>query len=145
MTLLPIHQTLEENQHFTNIPDYQEILLMTIQYFNKIGYNPPWIGYFVEKDGLMVGSAAFKGISKDNVVEVAYGTFPQYKSQGIGSEICQQLVLLALKTDPTVHITARTLPEESHSTKILRKNGFQLAGLIWDEEDGDVWEWVYKK
>ncbi len=35
--------------------------------------------------------------------------------------------------------------EENHSAKILRKNGFELMGLIWDEEDGDVWEWVYKK
>ena len=145
MTLLPIQQTLEANQHFAEITDYQDILLQTIQFFNKIGYNPPWIGYFAEKDGLMVGSAGFKGISKDNVVEVAYGTFPQYRSQGVGTEICRQLVLLALKTDSNIKITARTLPEENHSAKILRKNGFELLGTIWDEEDGDVWEWGYKK
>lgn len=145
MKLLPIKRTFEENLTFKDDPNCKDSLMMIIDFFNKIGYNPPWIGYYAEKDGQLVGSAAFKGISNDKTVEVAYGVFPMFQSQGIGAEIGRQLVLLALETDPLVKITARTLPEENHSAKILRKNGFELMGLIWDEEDGDVWEWVYKK
>ena len=145
MKLLPIKQTFEENEAFKDNPDCENSLLATVEFFNRIGYNPPWIGYYAEKNGHLVGSAAFKGISKDNAVEVAYGVFPQCRSQGIGAEICRQLVLLALKTDSTVKITARTFSKENHSAKVLRKNGFELLGTIWDEEDGDVWEWVYKQ
>jgi [ribosomal protein S5]-alanine N-acetyltransferase len=146
MKLLPVKQTIEENTEFKDSVICQENgLMMTIQFFNKIGYNPPWIGYFAEKEGQLVGSAAFKGISKDNSVEVAYGVFEAFRSQGIGTEICQALVLLALKKDSTIRITARTLPEENHSTQILKKNGFKLLGTVWDEEDGNVWEWLYKK
>jgi len=35
------------------------------------------------------------------------------------------------------------LPEESYSTRILKKNGFVHLGTIWDDDDGDVWEWEY--
>jgi RimJ/RimL family protein N-acetyltransferase len=75
----------------------------------------------------LVGSAAFKGKPKEGRVEIAYGVFPHYQNQGIGTEICGQLVLLALETDPTVIVTARTLPEENYSTRILRKNNFAFG------------------
>ena len=92
-----------------------------------------------------VGSAAFKGPPKDGVVEIAYGTFEPYRQTGIGTEICKLLVELALKTDPAIRITARTLPQQNFSTKILETNGFEFSGMVNDPEDGDVWEWVYKK
>jgi [ribosomal protein S5]-alanine N-acetyltransferase len=52
--------------------------------------------------------------------------------------------LLAIATDSEIKITARILSEENASTGILKKNGFVLLGTIWDEEDGNVWEWEYK-
>lgn len=143
MNLLPIHPTLSENTQFLNHPDCEPGLSMTVEFFNKIGYTPPWIGYFVQLDDALVGSAAFKGKPKDGRVEIAYGVFPQYQQQGVGTEICRELVFLAKKTDPAVTVTARTLPEENYSTRILRKNGFVHLGTIWDEEDGDVWEWEF--
>jgi len=57
--------------------------------------------------------------------------------------MCRLLVELALKTDPNLRITARTLMEENASTKILKKNGFQFVGSVIDPDDGEVWEWVY--
>jgi hypothetical protein len=38
-------------------------------------------------------------------------------------------------------LTAKTLPQENVSTRILRRLGFDLEGPIVDEEDGDVWLW----
>jgi [ribosomal protein S5]-alanine N-acetyltransferase len=145
MKLLPIKQTIEENPQFKDHPDCQESLLMTIKFFNKIGYNPPWIGYYAEKNGQLVGTCAvFRRIPAEGVAEIAYGTFPQFQNQGIASEMCQQLLTLTLETDPSLIIIAHTLPEENYSTRILRKNGFELLGAIWDEEDGEIWKWVYK-
>lgn len=143
MQLLPIQLELNANQAFLENPDCQDSLQMSIDYFEKIGYEAPWIGYYAQLNDELVGSAAFKGKPKDGKVEIAYGTFPKHQHKGIGTMICQQLVQISLQTDPTVRITARTLPEESYSTRILQKNGFVLLGTVWDDDDGDVWEWEY--
>jgi RimJ/RimL family protein N-acetyltransferase len=144
MILLPIKEHIQDNKIFIDHPLCQETLPMTIDFYKKVGFHEPWICYYVQMDHALVGSAAFKGQPIDGTVEIAYGTFPPYQQQGIGTRICRSLVDLALKTDPLVRITARTLPEENFSTRILRKNGFQLAGTVNDPEDGDVWEWVYQ-
>ncbi|MBD2701840.1 GNAT family N-acetyltransferase [Spirosoma sp. BT702] len=144
MNLLPIRQTLAENSQFLNEPDLEVGLPMTIEFFDRIGYTPPWIGYVVNLNDTLVGSAAFKGKPKDGRIEIAYGVFPRHQQKGIGTKICGQLVRLALQTDPSVIVTARTLPEPNYSTRILEKNDFVLLGTVWDEEDGDVWEWEYR-
>lgn len=144
MNLLPILPTLTENTHFLNDPDLDQIVPMTVEFFDKIGYTPPWIGYVAQRNDQFVGSAAFKGAPKNGQVEIAYSVFPAYQQQGIGTEICHQLTQIALHNDPTVRITARTLPEENYSTQVLKKNGFVYTGVIWDDDDGDIWEWVYE-
>lgn len=78
-------------------------------------------------------------------MEIAYGTFAEHRNKGIATEICRQLVLLALRTDTKLTITARALPEENASAHVLRKNGFVLVGAIWDGEDGEVREWEFKE
>lgn len=142
--LTPIAATLEENARLQAIPECAEYLQMTLDFFNSIGYRPPWIGYQARLDGEFVGSAAFKGAPVNGKVEIAYGTFERLRHRGIGAAICRALVELAQKTDPSVIITARTLPEKNFSTRILERNGFQFSGTVSDPEDGEVWEWVYK-
>lgn len=144
MELVPIAATLPENQPFADHPACQQVLPMTIAYFNAVGYKPPWIGYFARLGKELVGSAGFKGGPKAGKVEIAYGTFPAYQRQGIGSQLCRQLVALALQTDPAISLTARTLEPGGYSARILIKNGFTCLGPIWDEEDGRVWEWAYQ-
>jgi len=143
--LIPISLDSKLNAEFEAHPDCKEYLQMSIDFFNRVGFFPPWIGYYAKLNNEFVGGAAFKGKPKDKKVEIAYGTFRKYESQGIGTEICRQLVLLALKTDPEILITARTLTEENASTSILKKNGFVLLGTAWDDEDGNVWEWEYTR
>jgi RimJ/RimL family protein N-acetyltransferase len=103
----------------------------------------PWIGYYASLDGEFVGSGGFKGRPIEGKVEIAYGTFPTFQNRGIGTLICRELVDVALATDPTVKVMARTLMEENYSTKILKKNGFVFRGVVTDPDDGDVWEWQY--
>lgn len=141
--LIPIWPTPEANADFKTNAESSEILDMTLNYYKVIGFNTPWICYFVSRDGKLVGSAGFKGAPLNNKVEIAYGTFEAERGKGIGTEICRQLVALALLEDKNVVITARTLPEENHSTKILRKNSFTFVGSVIDPDDGEVWEWIY--
>ena len=145
MVLLPIKRLLEENPEFANHPDCQNSLPMSIEFYKKAGFESPWIGYYARAKHELVGAAAFKGKPLDGKVEIAYGTFPRFQHLGIGTQICKQLVLLSLKTNPFVRIFARTLREGNYSAKILRKNGFVWSGKVTDPEDGEVWEWEYKK
>jgi len=145
MELIPINEHIEDNKEFIDNPLCQESLSMTIDFFKRVGYQKPWISYYATASGNLVGCGAFKGAPKNGMVEIAYGTFEPYQRKGMGTEICRLLVELSLKTDPSVTITARTLPENNFSTKILQKNGFIFSGTVNDPEDGDVWEWVYPK
>jgi len=142
--LIPISETLASNEDFVKNPVCHETIYMTIEFYKKVGYTPPWIGYYVKKDDELVGSCAFKGKPINGSIEIAYGTFENYSQQGIGTAMCKLLMDLALKTDPEIRITARTLAEENFSTRILQKNNFFLAGMVNDPEDGEVWEWVYR-
>lgn len=117
---------------------------MSIDFYKRVGFNPPWICYYATENNELVGCAAFKGKPVNGTVEIAYGTFEKCSNQGVGTRICNTLVNLSLKTDPTIRITARTLPENNYSTRILLKNKFQFLGNVIDPEDGDVWEWEYK-
>jgi RimJ/RimL family protein N-acetyltransferase len=144
MELLPVKETLEENQEFVNDPVCQESIYMTIDFYKRVGYNPPWICYYVRHDGDLVGNAGIKGKPVNGAIEIAYGTMEKYRQQGIGTQICKLLVDLSLRTDPSVQITARTLPEKNFSTRILEKNNFKFSGVVNDPEDGEVWEWVYE-
>ena len=145
MELLPIYQTEAENAHLATNPDAWPGVLACVDFYGRIGYVLPWVGYIVRRDEEFVAGVGFKGQPVNNTVEIAYSTFPAYQQQGVAAKGCQMLVQLALQTDPAVRVTARTLPEESYSTKVLKKNSFKCLGLIWDAEDGDVWEWEYDK
>ena len=144
LTLLPIDEDENKNVGFKG-RECKSILEVYPGFYRRVGFNPPWIGYFVKRGGKLVGCGGFKGKPKDGKVEVSYGTFKKYEGEGIGSEICRQLVSLSLKTDPDVRVTARTLPENNASANILKKNGFELLGTVWDDEDGGVWEWELRR
>jgi ribosomal-protein-alanine N-acetyltransferase len=145
MKLLPIDVDDEQNAMFTANPECRVILDIYPDFYKKVGYNKPWIGYFaVVNTDEVVGCGGFKGQPVDDKVEIAYGTFKSYEGKGIGKEICRQLVLLSLATDPSVRITARTLPGGAASAGILRHNGFECLGFVMDADDGEVLEWEFK-
>lgn len=143
--LIPIGEKFEDNKEFITHPECMESLEMSVLYYANIGYRFPWIGYFASMNNSFVGSAGFKGRPLDGKVEIAYGTFPDFQKKGIGTEMCRLLVAIAQEADPSVRILARTLMEENHSARILRKNDFKWLGIVVDPDDGEVWEWEYKK
>jgi ribosomal-protein-alanine N-acetyltransferase len=143
MHLLPIKQRLEDNKQFTTDSLVRLTVEMTIDFYKKVGFVEPWIGYYVELDGDLVGSAGFKGPPVNGIVELAYGTDEKYRNMGIGTKICKLLVDLSLKTDPLIKITAKTFSKYNYSTRILQKNKFICIGTVNDPEDGEVWEWLF--
>jgi ribosomal-protein-alanine N-acetyltransferase len=145
MELLPIKEHLYENEEFLNHPECSKNVGMCVDFYKKIGFNPPWICYYAELDGELVGGFAFKGKPVNNRVEIAYVVFDAYQNKGIGSRGANALVRLAAETDPGIIVTARTLPEENYSVRLLRKNNFKWLGVIEDEEDGTLWDWEYQK
>ena len=143
MKLLPIKEYLNENEELMKHPQCQELVEMTVEFYERVGYSPPWICYFVEEHGNIIGSAGIKGKPINGAIEIAYGTMEKYQHQGVGTDICKLLVDLSLNTDPSVQVTARTLPENMFSCRILEKNNFTCVAIVDDPEDGDVLEWVY--
>jgi len=142
MRLEPIHIDEDKTKEIYANPDCQEIFKSYPDYYYKVGYNPPWIGYFVIRDDRIVGVGGFIGKPQDGRVEIAYGTFKQHEGQGIASFSCRQLMSIAKAAMPTIIITAKTEPRYNASTKILQRNGFEFLAVVQDEGIGDAWEWV---
>jgi RimJ/RimL family protein N-acetyltransferase len=105
------------------------------------GFTPPWVGYFAEEDGTVVGTCAFKSPPENQRVEIAYFTFPGHEGRGVATEMARKLVAVARETVADITLVAQTLPQESASTSVLRKLGFQYTGQVTHPEDGQVWEW----
>lgn len=124
--------------------DCQQLIDSMQQYYPVIGFNLPWVGYFVLRENQVVGTAGFTGQPIDGKVEIAYWTFSAFEGQGIASFACNELISIARKTYPAVIIIAKTKPEHNASTKILQKNGFHFVEIVQDHEIGDAWLWEMK-
>jgi RimJ/RimL family protein N-acetyltransferase len=143
MELVPIKEYLAENEELLSKEECRELVEMSVEFYERAGYVPPWICYFVKENDTIIGSAGIKGKPINGVVEIAYGTMEKYQHKGVGTAICKLLVDLSLKTDPLVKVTARTLPENKFSCRVLERNNFTCIGVVTDPEDGDVLEWVH--
>lgn len=145
MHLKPI--TLHEDK--TNVlyasADCQQLLSIYETYYPEIGFELPWVGYFVVRNEKIVGSCGFVGQPNDGKVEIAYWTFKEFEGQGIASFACRELVSIAYQADAGLIITAKTSPVQNNSTKILKNNNFVFTEVVQDHEIGDAWLWIHKK
>lgn len=142
MELRVINMNEDKAQELYASPACQQLIDAMNEYYLQIGFNFPWVGYFVIKNNQVVGTGGFTGQPQEGRVEIAYWTFEEFEGQGIASYTCKELVAIAREADPTLTITAKTKPEYNVSTKILQKNGFEQAGIVQDHEIGDAWFWV---
>ncbi len=116
---------------------------LQVKFYDKVGYEEPWIGYFALLEDQIIGSCSFKGKPVEGKVEIAYFTFQRFEKQGLATQMCKQLIEFSRATDPSIILTARTLPQINASTCILEKNGFICTGKVIDPDDGEVWEWRF--
>ena len=143
--LEPIKMNEDKTKELFASEDCQMALKMWEEYYPQIGFNMPWVGYFVKRGDLIVGSCAFNGPPIHKKVEISYWTFKQFEGQGISTQACRQLISIAKTTDPEIIITAKTAPEKNASSTILERNDFVFSGIVQDHEIGDAWEWTLKK
>lgn len=120
----------------------QENCQGTAALFESIGFSPPWVGYITVADDRPVGGCAFVGAPKDGAVEVAYYTLAEFEGRGYSTQALARLIEIARAADPSVRLTAKTLPAENASTRILKRNGFRFAGETTDHEIGLAWAWT---
>jgi RimJ/RimL family protein N-acetyltransferase len=121
MKLIPITQQEDKTNELYASADCQTLLAMYDDFYPKIGYNFPWVGYFIVRQDKIGGSCSFVGQPIDGKVELSYWTFKEFEGQGIASFACKELVKIAKQADPSLTITAKTAPEKNASTKILEK------------------------
>lgn len=145
MELQPIEINVDKSKEIYGSDDCQMLLKTYDEYYLKIGYHLPWVGYFVVRENQIVGSCGFTGQPKEGKFEMAYWTFKEYERQGIASFACKELVLIAQQSTPAIIVTAKTAPEHNASTKILQNNGFTFSGIVQDEEIGNAWLWTLLK
>jgi [ribosomal protein S5]-alanine N-acetyltransferase len=144
MELKMIELTIDKSNELYSSKNCQVLLNSYDDYYQKIGFNIPWVGYFVVRQNKIVGSCGFTGQPKDGKVEISYWTFKDYEKQGIASFSCKELLSISQQHDPTVKITAKTAPEYNVSTKILQNNGFAFTTIVQDDGIGDAWLWTLK-
>ncbi|WP_420466712.1 GNAT family N-acetyltransferase [Panacagrimonas sp.] len=122
-------------------PSARDAIEGTVNLYEAVGFEPPWVGYLADWDGDVVGTCAFKSPPQDGVVEIALQTFAGFEGRGVAQEMTRQLVQRAHAADPGLTVLAQTLPRESASGAILRKLGFALDGEVTQPDDGAVWQW----
>ena len=144
MNLEPIHIDEDQSKAIYANPYCVEIFKSYPAFYCKVGYNPPWIGYFVVEQNEVLGACGFVGKPKDGRVEIAYGTRKEHEGRGIASFSCRQLIQIARTADQGIIIWAKTAPENNASTRILKRNDFEFIGIVQDDDIGDAWEWIYQ-
>ena len=142
LRVIPINEDKTSEMYVSQ--DCQHIIDAMNEYYPKVGFNEPWVGYFVFKNNEVVGTGGFAGQPIDGRVEIAYWTFKAFEGQGIASFTCSALIAISQKADPGLLITAKTAPEYNASTTILQKNGFEFSEIVQDHEIGDAWLWILK-
>jgi ribosomal-protein-alanine N-acetyltransferase len=112
-----------------------------VSLYQATGFHPPWVGYLARSDSVIVGICAFKAPPREGAVEIAYSTFPGSEGRGIATGMARLLVTMARDAEPSIVLTAQTLPFPGASTSLLRKLGFTFSGTLNHPDDGAVWVW----
>jgi RimJ/RimL family protein N-acetyltransferase len=107
MKLIPIPVHPDRSDQRFQHPDCQQILDTYTDYYPIIGFNPPWIGYFIVRDDVVVGYCGFLGQPVGGQVEITYATFAPYEKQDIASFVCEALLAMTQQADPSLVVTGK--------------------------------------
>lgn len=122
-------------------PFLAELSASYVPFYESVGFEEPWIGYFAREGDTWVGSCGFKGPPRGGRVEIAYVADPDHRGRGVATRMAEAMVAIAEAANPAPQVFAQTRGEESESTTILKKLGFKKTKTLDDPEVGEVWEW----
>jgi RimJ/RimL family protein N-acetyltransferase len=120
---------------------FPEALPATLQALRS-GTPPEWFSYLIvdAAEDLVVGLGGFTGPPSDGAVEVGYSVAPGHRGRGHATEAVRLWLDLAARSGVTL-VRAHTLAEESASTAVLTKLGFERVAEIDGAEEGPLWRW----
>lgn len=93
-----------------------------------------------DRDGALVGTGGWKGEPVDGLAELGYAVAPSRRNRGIATALVTHLLATGRQAGVLIAV-AHTRAEESASTHVLRKCGFQLRETLIDPDDGPIWRW----
>jgi ribosomal-protein-alanine N-acetyltransferase len=101
----------------------------------------PWLGRLIVLDDeggrRVIGSVGFHGPpDEDGRVEVGYRVTPEYRRQGVATEVVRALFDWANREHGVTRFRAATAPDNMASQAVLAHFGFRQAGVQMDEVDG---------
>ncbi|HEV8280490.1 MAG TPA: GNAT family N-acetyltransferase [Candidatus Limnocylindrales bacterium] len=101
----------------------------------------PWLGRAIVLDDgggrHVIGSIGFHGPPDDDGrVEVGYRVEPQYRRQGVATEVVRALLDWANREHGVTRFRASTAPDNLASQAVLARFGFRQTGTQMDEIDG---------
>ncbi len=99
--------------------------------------HPEWEGwltwYAVRIDSgqpILCGGVGFKGPPDERgMVEIGYSVLPEFRGQGLATEMVAGIVQWAKQQPEVKHIEAETDIDNKASTSVLKKNSFIWAGV----------------
>ena len=142
MKLIHISRTGVPEEDIPGLPEVaKEVGAAYVGLYERMGFVPPWLGYFALDEGVCVGTCGFKSPPLAGRVEIAYFTFPGFEARGYATRMAEAVIARGRRADTKVLFAAQTLPQEGASPAILRRLGFALVGTVDHPEDGPVWEW----
>ena len=140
MNFTAITQDILSDNRVQNSEFLKQLCTSTIAMYPNQLPMLPWVGYLAEKNGVFVGTCAYKSSPENGEVEIAYFTFPEYEGQGVATLMAQWLINIANQHGVSC-VKAQTLPEKNASVRILETLNFVFVGSVDHPEDGKVWEW----
>ena len=93
----------------------------------------PWGPWLIETEGLVVGTAGFKGEPAAGVTEIGYGVSESHRGRGIATSAVSRLVDIA-RAKEISGLTAETDTDNHSSHAVLRNCNF-----VPDNSEEPVW------
>ena len=140
-------EKLEEHLKATIATDWDDFAVAMRMSRDKLLANPELLGWWthlvlVGKPPVIAGVCGYTGPpSAEGVVEIAYGTAPMFRGQGVATLAATELIQRAFRDVRVQIVCAHTLPNENASTSVLRKLGMRFVGISQDVDAGEVWRW----
>ena len=78
MHLKPIEINEDSSLAIYDNDDCRELFKSYPSYYYKVGYNPPWIGYFIINENIVVGACGFIGNYPSIIISAK--TSPEYNN-----------------------------------------------------------------
>ncbi|MFC1235031.1 GNAT family N-acetyltransferase [Vibrio sp. F74] len=97
--------------------------------------------YFMQKASHIIGCCGFKGLPKNNQIEIGYNVAPEARGLGSATFAVQQMSQIAFDSGLVNTVVASISSDNKASLSVVRKNGFSYKKLIIDEEGEELELW----